>query len=320
MSTITDRRARLRALREEGALAGGSLPAPTLTDGDLAMRQLTAEADEQDPARAPRRRQPRAGAASGEPAGRQERQRTREQDARRREEDRLVVEHLGLAEAIANRYRVPSVDWRDLRQVAYLGLVKAARRYDPERGNPFASLAVPTVSGEIKRYLRDHAALVRSPRHLHELRSAIWTVSPQLAQELGREPTPAELARELRAAESDIREALRTRELGEPVSLDVVVGGTEDGAPLSEFVGVEDGRLEHAELMLMLSGACRRLAPRERLILFLRFYRGWSQQEIGRELGVTQMQISRLLAAILEKLRTDLTQANVHEEVVSNVA
>jgi len=234
--------------------------------------------------------------------------------ARKREADRLVVQHLSLAEAIANRYRSASVDWRDLRQVAYLGLVKAAQRFDPDRGFAFASFAAPTVTGEVKRYLRDHASFVRPPRHLHELRSAIWTISPRLAQELGREPTPLELAEELDASVAEVREALRCHESGSPVSLDTVVSGADDGAPLSEFVGDEDGRLEHAELLLTVSGACKELSPRERLIIFLRFYKGWSQQEIGQELGVTQMQISRLLTAILGKLRTALEARDVTAE------
>ncbi len=143
-----------------------------------------------------------------------------------------MIEHLGLAEAIANRYHSSVVDWRDLRQVAYLGLVKAAQRFRPEEGFPFASFAVPTVAGEVRRYLRDHADFVRPPRHLHELHSAIWTVSPGLAQELGRQPTPAELAAAVGVAAEEIREALASHDLGGPISLDVVVNGSDDGAPL----------------------------------------------------------------------------------------
>ncbi len=220
----------------------------------------------------------------------------------RRAQDALVLEHLGLAETLARRFAGRIGDRDDIRQVAYVGLVKAARRFDSTRTSDFVSFAVPTITGEIKRHLRDDIWFVRPPRRVQELRLAIAHVSPELAQELGHAPTWAQLAERLREDPRDVREALGSDQSMHPASLSSVVA-EDDSVALADLVGGCDAELERAEMLATVAPACKRLAPRERRILYLRFYEDRTQQEIARELGVTQMQVSRLLARILARLR-----------------
>lgn len=232
---------------------------------------------------------------------------TRTNRSRERGND-LVLAHLGVAEAIARRYSAGSRDTGDLQQVAYLGLVKAARQFDPTRGDAFVAYAVPTISGEIKRYLRDSGWFVRPPRQVQELRAQLAVESPRLAQLLGYQPTPSDLAAALGEDLKHVQEALCAHEHMRPASLNSTLS-TQDGEIYTETVGGPDPRLERAERMATIASACRTLTSRERRIVYLRFFEEKTQQEIGRELGVTQMQISRLLAHILDTLRERMTDA-----------
>ncbi|MFC4242990.1 sigma-70 family RNA polymerase sigma factor [Gryllotalpicola reticulitermitis] len=223
---------------------------------------------------------------------------------RTRIENKVVVAHMALAESIARRYRRGDEDDSDLRQVALLGLVKAARHYDPERGTPFVPYAVPTIDGELKRHIRDHGWFVRPGRQLQELCSGVMRARPRLAQTLGREATDEELAAELNVTVRDIADAKNCLDAQSPV---VVASGAErDEAPsiIPPFV---DPSFEQAEQRAMLAHALQRLNPREALIVSRRFAEEKTQAEIGRELGISQMQVSRLLARILDRLRTELT-------------
>lgn len=218
----------------------------------------------------------------------------------------LVLAHLGVAEAIARRYSAGSRDTGDLQQVAYLGLVKAARHFDPERGDVFVAYAVPTISGEIKRYLRDSGWFVRPPRQVQELRAQLAVESPRLAQLLGHQPTPSDLAAALGQDLKHVQEALSAHEHMRPASLNSALS-TQEGEIHTDTIGSTDPRLEKAERMATIAAACRTLSSRERRIVYLRFFEEKTQQEIGSELGVTQMQISRLLTHILETLRERMT-------------
>ncbi len=214
----------------------------------------------------------------------------------------LVLANLGVAEAIARRYSSGSRDTGDLKQVAYLGLVKAARHFDPERGDAFIAYAVPTIAGEIKRYLRDSGWFVRPPRQVQELRAQLAVESPRLTQVLGHQPTPSDLALALGRDLKQVQEALHAHEHMRPSSLNSTLS-TFDGEIYTDTVGAPDPRLERAEQMAAIVSACRTLTTRERRIVYLRFFEEKTQEEIGHELGVTQMQISRLLGSILETLR-----------------
>ncbi len=211
-----------------------------------------------------------------------------------------------VAHSIARRYRARGIPEEDLRQVASLALVKAVQRFDPSAGHDFLSFAVPTMQGEVKRYFRDHGWMVRPTRRLQELQARIYAAESNLAQSLGRSPRPSEIARELDEDVEDVREALATDGCFTPTSLDRQAGPEHDACELGELIGADDPGAEAVEARAMLSSAVRRLGERDRRILMLRFFRGWTQQEIGRDLGVTQMQVSRLLSRILSQLRTEL--------------
>lgn len=218
----------------------------------------------------------------------------------------LVLGNLGLAEAIAHRYSHGRHDTGDLQQVAYLGLVKAAHHFDRRKCDDFALYAVPTISGEIKRYFRDLGWFIRPPRPVQQLRSRLASEGTQLAQELGHQPTPAELSSSLGEDLALVNEALSAHESLRPSSLDAPCGPGEDSQVLGDTIPSPDPGIERAEIMAALGIACRRLNLRDRRILYLRFFEDKTQQEIGDLLGVTQMQISRLLTRILADLRKQL--------------
>ncbi|PZF83042.1 SigB/SigF/SigG family RNA polymerase sigma factor [Jiangella anatolica] len=221
---------------------------------------------------------------------------------RQRHIDDVVQRHLRLAEAIARRYDGRGIERDDLMQVASLGLVNAARRFDPERGKDFVSFAVPTITGEVKRYFRDHGWTVRPPRRVQELHARVTAATAELSQANGAAPTPAELAEYLGTEVADVLEASASHECFTVASIDYRGSGG-DETPLAEALGEDDGGFDRAEAVVALAPACRELGERDRRILYLRFFKGWTQQEIAKELGVTQMQVSRLLTRILGQLR-----------------
>ena len=213
----------------------------------------------------------------------------------------LVLAHLDLADALARRFPSRSADADDIRQAARLGLMKAARRFDASRGFDFTAFATATINGELKRYVRDNGWLIRPPRRLQELFSAIRSVAPELRQRLHRAPTPEELADELGVEHELVREAIVSEPVFLPSSLDAPV--VEEGSGYADRLGDWDDRFGRAEAMTMLSRGFRRLSEREKRILFLRFFEDRSQSEIAAEIEVSQVQVSRLLAGILQRLR-----------------
>jgi RNA polymerase sigma-B factor len=224
---------------------------------------------------------------------------------RRALQEEAVRLNMPLARMLANRYAGRGIALDDLRQVAYLGLVKAVRGYDPNRGPEFLGYAVPTIKGELRKHFRDAGWVVRPPRRVQELQARLWAADAELTQILHRSPTAAELAEELHASVDDVLESLSADGCFAPSSLDVSAPGG-DGASLAERLGSTDEELSLAEARLMLGNAVRALGERDRTILRLRFFEGRTQQEIGAEVGVTQMQVSRLLTRILEDLRASI--------------
>ena len=219
--------------------------------------------------------------------------------------DEVVTSHMSVATAIAARYRTRGIASEDLQQVAYLALVKAAKGYDPEVGNDFLSYAVPTIRGEIKRHFRDLGWMVRPPRRIQELQARITAADAELSQSLGRSPRPSEVAAHLDESPEDVNEALATVGCFTPSSLDRPAG--ENGTmAISDLLGGEDAAQGAVEARAMLAPVVRRLSDRDRRILLLRFFRGWTQQEIAEDIGVTQMQVSRLLTRIMADLRKGL--------------
>ncbi|MBK0419721.1 sigma-70 family RNA polymerase sigma factor [Leucobacter sp. CSA1] len=227
-------------------------------------------------------------------------------DAQQSRSNERVVSHLDVAEALAWRFTAGHRDIDDLRQVAYMGLVKASRRYDPDKGEDFVSFAVPTISGELKRHLRDQGWLVRPPRRVQELHLSIAKTRDALTQELQREPSAEDFAERLGVRPEEVWEALESHNSMQPLSLDAPLG--EDGDSLADCIAEDDETFERAEIVATLAPALQRLGRRERQILYLRFYREFTQQEIARSVHVTQMHVSRLLSRTLGELRAALTE------------
>lgn len=221
----------------------------------------------------------------------------------------LVLNHLGVAHGIARRYRNRGVAADDLEQVARLGLVKAARSYDPAKQADFLAYAVPTIRGEVRKHFRDHGWMVRPPRRVQELQSRILSTAADLTQELGRSPRPSELAQALGEPLEEIEEAIGADGCFSPSSLDRPVGAAADAPTLGDVLPDThedaDGH-EAVDARVILGPAVRRLTERERKILHLRYFNGWTQEEIAKEIGVTQMHVSRLLSKILAELRAEL--------------
>jgi RNA polymerase sigma-B factor len=216
-----------------------------------------------------------------------------------------VVElNIELAQGIARRFRNRGPDAEDLEQVAYLGLVKAAKGYRLDDGTPFIGYAVPTIRGELKRYFRDCAWTVRIPRRLQELQGVISRKLPLIVQELGREPEADEIAERLGLEAEEVIQAFAAYGCFTTLSLD---RHESTGHPLTEVVADDDDpALDQLETVDILQPLLECLSDRDRLILELRFVEGRTQADIGAEIGVSQMQVSRLLRQILDDLKTRL--------------
>src|SRR3954447_1258409 len=217
----------------------------------------------------------------------------------------LAAVNMPVADAVVSRYRSRGVATEDLQQVAYLALTKAARRFDPTSGHDFLSFCVPTIRGEVRRYFRDKGWMVRPPRRIQELQHRITQAQHDLTTVLGRPPAPDELAEHLEEEPADVREALDGHGCFTPTSLDRPVG-EDQGSSLGELLGSDDEGQSAAEARVVLAPVVRRLSRRDRHILELRFFEGLTQREIADDLGVTQMQVSRLLTRIFRDLRQHL--------------
>jgi RNA polymerase sigma-B factor len=216
--------------------------------------------------------------------------------------DELVNTHLSLAEYLARRFANRGEPLEDLVQVASLGLVKAADRFEPSRGVEFSTYATHTIVGELKRHFRDKAWSVRAPRRMQELYLRLGTAVAALSQELGRSPTIPELATELSVSEEEVLEALEAGNAYRSTSLDAPARGQE-GEALAGSLGANDPSLEDAERRATLSPLLAKLPPRERLIVYLRFFENQTQSEIAEHLGLSQMHVSRLLTKSVAELR-----------------
>ncbi len=224
---------------------------------------------------------------------------------RKRLQDEVVVLHMGLARAIAARYRGRGIADEDLTQAASMALLKAARNFDPSLGVEFLSYAVVTMKGEVKRQFRDYGWMVRPPRPIQKLQADVSRAQSDLTHELGRSPRVKEVAAHLGVPEEDVVEALSADGCYTPTSLDTPVGA--DGAGvLGELLPDENTAMGEAEARIMLTPAVRSLPEREREILYLRFFKQQTQAQIAAEIGVTQMQVSRILARVLLQLRGQL--------------
>jgi len=220
--------------------------------------------------------------------------------------EEVVELNLEMARGIARRFRGRGAEADDLEQVAYLGLVKAAHHYRLEADTPFIGFAIPTIRGEVKRYFRDCAWTVRIPRRLQEMQGTIATKLPELEQELNREPTPGEIAEHLEVQVAEVEQALAAKGCFNVLSLDRPAEVDAELTLADVVADVDDGSIDQLETVEMLQPVLAGLGERERRILQLRFVEGWTQSEIGNDIGVSQMQVSRVLRKILDDLRDKL--------------
>jgi RNA polymerase sigma-B factor len=226
--------------------------------------------------------------------------------------DALVERFLPLARTLARRYERPDVPFDDLFQVACLGLVNAIERFDLERQIAFSSYAVPTILGEIKRYFRDRTWSVRVPRDLQELSLKVDRVALELDHELQRSPTVGEIVAKVGADQEAVLEALEASGAYRAASLQAPWGADEDsGDTLGDGIGIEEQGFAAAEDRATIDRLMRVITPREREVLRLRFAEDLTQAEIGEQVGVSQMQVSRILRQAVSRLRS---YAAVHEE------
>jgi len=216
--------------------------------------------------------------------------------------DGLIERYLPLARSIANRYRHTPQSFEDVLAVANLALVKAVDGFDPSRGLAFSSYAVPTMIGEIKRHFRDTAWALHVPRALKEKVLLVERCERELSTELGRAPTVDDLARASGLNVEGVLDALEARSAHDAESIDSS-GDDDDGGGRAATIGVWDERLEQVDVRATLSSAMAQLSERDQLIIRLRFVDGLTQTQIAERVGVSQMQVSRLLRDALRDLR-----------------
>ncbi|MEW2615635.1 RNA polymerase sigma factor SigF [Streptomyces sp. NPDC047880] len=220
--------------------------------------------------------------------------------------DELVEAWLPMAERIAVRFRGRGEALEDLYQVAALGLVKAVDHYDPARGNAFEAYAVPTVTGEIKRHFRDHMWTLHVPRRVQDLRNRVRHAAKELSQTTpGRAPTVAEIAEYAQLTEGEVRTGMEALECFSALSLEAEMPGT-DGYALGDAIGGPDPAFDIIVNRVAVRPCLEALPERERIILYLRFFKGMTQSRIAEQLGISQMHVSRLLSSCFAQLREEL--------------
>ncbi len=215
----------------------------------------------------------------------------------------LIERFLPLARSLARRYQRGSEPLDDLVQVASIALVKAIDRYDPARGYAFSSFAVPTIAGELKRHFRDHTWMVRPPRGIQELTLRVEGALARLTQQLDRSPTTSELAAAVGVGDEQILEAMQARSARGALSLHAPQGTPGDATSLEDTLGAEDPDIERAEKRAELDRLMQSVSPRARAMLRMRFEEDMTQAEIGAVVGISQMQVSRILRQTVAKLR-----------------
>ena len=219
--------------------------------------------------------------------------------------EQVVTALLPVARRLAERLR-GYTDSEDLFQVACVGLVRAVDHFDPALGHAFFSYAVPTVVGELRRHVRDHCGDVHVPRRVHEARTHVRRARADLFQRHGRTPSVTELSAHTGMPEKDVRLALQAEKAQHARSIEeCVTSGT--GLTLADTLGAEDPRLSGVLAKVTVQPLLRRLPERERRIMYLRFFRHMTQQDIADTIGISQMHVSRLLSRSLARLRDDLT-------------
>lgn len=223
--------------------------------------------------------------------------------------EHLIHRHEGLVRHVVKDYLGSGESYEDLYGVGMLGLINAVDRFDPERGTRFATFAVPTIRGEIRRYFRDKTWGVRVPRRVQELSLRAREAIERLTQQNRRAPTYEELAQELGVSEEEAIEAVEVSRQYDLASIErPAIKGEDQLLADTERVGEPDPDIEAIADRDAIVRAIEKLPPRERAVIALRYFAGLSQQEVGRRLNISQMHVSRLQHRALDRLRTILGQ------------
>ncbi len=225
-----------------------------------------------------------------------------------RQRERIVARCLPLADHVAGHFARRGEGLDDLTQVARLGLMNAVNRFDPAKGPSFIGFAVPTMMGEVRRYFRDHSWGMRVPRRLRELHVQISRTTADLAQKLGRAPTASELSQVLEVSHEEVVECLVAGDAYRLESLDAPIGTGSSGKPrlVADAVGGVDPQIDHITNREAVRVLVAALPQREREVLHMRFFESMTQSQIAERIGVSQMQVSRILANTLRILRDQL--------------
>ena len=226
--------------------------------------------------------------------------------------EQLVMSHLNLVRFLANKFKNRGEPLDDLVQVGYLGLLKAIDRFDPDRGLEFTTFATPTILGEIKRHFRDKGWSVRVPRRLQELSAKVNQATDKLTTQLQRSPKVEEIADYLGASVDEVLEAMESSSAYSSVSLEAPSGSDADDAPsIMDRFASEDSDLAITDDRLVIEEALAGFSPREREVIELRFLQGLTQIEIAERLGISQVQVSRLLRRTLKKIQEKIDPEGV---------
>jgi RNA polymerase sigma-B factor len=217
--------------------------------------------------------------------------------------DELIIRTLPIADRLASHYKYRGVAIDDLQQVARAALVQAMRRFRGGGESAFLAFAIPSIRGELKRHFRDRGWTVRPPRRVQEARLAIVNAHDQLIQELGHEPSVSELAIATGFDEDTIREAQGVGHCYQPDSFDRPFDDSDGARSFGDSKGEVDPGFEQAEARVAIGPLLDQLAPRDRKLIMLRFFEGLTQRETGRQIGISQMQVSRVESRILNELR-----------------
>ena len=226
--------------------------------------------------------------------------------------EKLVMSHLNLVRFLANKFKNRGEPLDDLVQVGYLGLLKAIDRFDPSRGLEFTTFATPTIMGEIKRHFRDKGWSVRVPRRLQELSAKVNQATDTLTTQLQRSPRVEEIAGYLDATVDEVLEAMESSSAYSSVPLEAPSGADADDAPsVIDRYATEDNELAFTDDRLIIEEALAGFSPREREVIELRFVKGMTQIEIAERLGISQVQVSRLLRRTLKKIQDKIDPEGV---------
>ncbi len=218
--------------------------------------------------------------------------------------DQLIVSHLNLVRFLASKFKNRGEPLDDLIQVGTIGLIKAIDRFDPSRGLEFTTYATPTILGEIKRHFRDKGWSVRVPRRLQELSAKVNQANDELTNELSRSPSVEEIARRVGASVDDVLEAMESSSAYSSVPLEGGGSSDDDDAPsVIDHYATEDENLAASDDRIVLEDAIRDFSPREKDVIRMRFFEGMTQVEIAERLGISQVQVSRLLRRTLRRVQ-----------------